>query len=235
MDHQNDDMDTHAESSAAPTQRTIPITLNTASSPNADRSRRIYEKIFAEAITEASSANDPVAAPAANERNSFLTSSATSSTLNSPTLNSAVIEESDWRRRNQQPLSTTTPAKLRSLGDTSVEDGEAASSLNSAPIEEEDWRRRNQQRLNNSAAVSFPSHSETAVEDDEASASKQQDRGGRLWRLAGEVAAKKASLLGKNRSGPVGHLAETFLERMRSRADPNALVSPPTPPRHDRK
>jgi hypothetical protein len=48
--------------------------------------------------------------------------------------------------------------------------------------------------------------------------------GGRLWKMAGEVAAGKVSLLGHDpRNGPVRQIKETFLERMRSRADPDAL------------
>ena len=66
----------------------------------------------------------------------------------------------------------------------------------------------------------------------------QEAGGGRLWRLAGEIAAGKApsSLLGKspNAKANLGQLKESFMERMRSRADPDALVAPPTPPRPNR-
>ena len=55
--------------------------------------------------------------------------------------------------------------------------------------------------------------------------------GGRLWKLAGEVAAGKVSLLGHDpRNGPVRQIKETFLERMRSRADPDALCVAIAPP-----
>lgn len=108
----------------------------------------------------------------------------------------------------------------------------SASSLYSVPIEEEEWRRRKQHHLKHYNAASLTSLSEIASEEEQ---QQQQDHGGRLWRLAGEIAAQKASLRGNNRTGPVGHLAETFMERMRSRADPNAMISPPTPPRPDRK
>ena len=60
--------------------------------------------------------------------------------------------------------------------------------------------------------------------------------GGRLWRLAGEVAAGRISLLSLNDDttnsggnhhggGPVRQIKESFLERMRSRADPDAITT----------
>jgi hypothetical protein len=177
--HQNDATDT--EATAQPTAATP--------SNDTDRSRRIYERIFAEAIAEAPSTDVSIIAPAAEERYSYVISIAGTESSR----NSAPTDEEEWRGQNQQPNDTTTE--------------------------------------------SIASLSDAVAADDEASVSNQQqhDHGGRLWRLAGEVAAGQASLLGKNRSGPVGHLAETFRERMRSRADPDALVTPPTPPRPDRK
>ena len=56
--------------------------------------------------------------------------------------------------------------------------------------------------------------------------------GGRLWRLAGEVAAGRISLLSLDPNGghhhgggPVRQIKESFLERMRSRADPDAITT----------
>jgi hypothetical protein len=56
--------------------------------------------------------------------------------------------------------------------------------------------------------------------------------GGRLWRLAGEVAAGRISLLSLDPNGgsyqgggPVRQIKESFMERMRSRADPDAITT----------
>ena len=63
----------------------------------------------------------------------------------------------------------------------------------------------------------------TAVED-------HHPTGGRLWRLAGEVAAGRLSLSqvaatgGGGAGGPVRQFQESVLERLRSRADPDATI-----------
>lgn len=62
--------------------------------------------------------------------------------------------------------------------------------------------------------------------------------GGRLWRLAGEIA--KQQQVQQQNQNEINRKAQMWtrtllVEQMRSRADVDALVAPPTPPRPDRK
>lgn len=215
--HQNDETDkTPQQQSATASPSSLSPSNNTAAhSNNADRSRRIYERIFAEAIIPESPSNT----------------------------------STDVSVTQIPPLTGSPEDRYSFLASRAASE---AFSCNSAPTDEEEWRGRNQQQQHlhdiTAEAEGITSMSEAAAAGDKASVSHQQKQqqqsqhqqdpygGGRLWRLAGEVAAaRKASLLENTRSGPVGHLAETFRERMRSRADPDALVAPPTPPRPNRK
>jgi hypothetical protein len=88
-----------------------------------------------------------------------------------------------------------------------------------------------------SSKISFPTPSTDDWNDNNCKSdnmkrnSTNDTGGGRLWRLAGEVAAGRITLLSldphgnvmPNGGGPVRQLKESFMERMRSRADPDAI------------
>jgi hypothetical protein len=196
---------------------------STAAAQTPDRSRRIYEEIFAVALSQSSSAaSDSMAAVspqhrAAEERYDFLLASGAATTISDC---SAPTDEEEWmdrtlRQHGPLPLFTAR-----------VVENETSAIIHNVDLDE---------TTDNSVSVTNPpiSPSSAQAQSPPPPQSTFSDTGGgRLWRLAGEIAAaKKAALLEKTRAGPVGHLAESFLERMRSRADPNAPVAPPTPPR----
>jgi hypothetical protein len=191
------------------------------------RSRRIYEEIFAVALSQSSSAasasvaagvsqqHRAVAATTAEERYDFLLASGAATTISDC---SAPTDEEEWMDRTlrqHHPLPSFT---------SRIVENETSAIIQNVDLDE---------TTDNSASVTNPPISPSAQAQSPPQQSTFSDTGGgRLWRLAGEIAAaKKAALLEKTRAGPVGHLAESFLERMRSRADPNAPVAPPTPPR----
>jgi hypothetical protein len=221
-----------------------------------NHSRRIYEEIFAAAISQSSSsANDsnaqpptPLANAAAaatatttnQERYSFLTSSGASC---SASYCSAPTDEEEWTdRTHRQYRALPTPSKPlvpEPVTNVSIGDG------HTTPPRTSYTTAAHLEPIDDSAHLGFipqtppppksPAPSAAGATDANSTPGGGGGGGGRLWRLAGEIAAaKKAALLEKTRAGPVGHLAESFMERMRSRADPNAQVAPPTPPRPTR-
>jgi hypothetical protein len=201
---------------------------STAVAQTPDRSRRIYEEIFAVALSQSSSAaSDSVAAAVSpprraaatttGERYDFLLASGAATTISDC---SAPTDEEEWMDRT-----------LRQHGPLPIFTSRVVENETSAIIHNVDL----DETTDHFVSVTNPpiSPASTQAQSPPPPQSTFSDTGGgRLWRLAGEIAAaKKAALLEKTRAGPVGHLAESFLERMRSRADPNAPVAPPTPPR----
>lgn len=84
-----------------------------------------------------------------------------------------------------------------------------------------------------SAPTDEEGYVETVAETPEPIPSRNIE-GGRLWRLAGELTRTKQPprrLLGKT----ANQIKESIMTHMQSRADPDALVAPPTPPRPDRE